>query len=35
MKGVFYEPKTPALIRDELRYNPGFKDSLQQTVEQE
>lgn len=35
MKGVFFQTKAPLLIRDELRYNPGFKDSLQQTVEQE
>lgn len=35
MKGVFYESNTPVLIRDELRYNYGFKDSLQKTLEEE
>ena len=35
MKGAFYEPSTPPLIRDELRYDAGFKDALQKTMEQE
>lgn len=35
MKGVFFESKAPVLIRDELKYNYNFKDSLQQTMEEE
>ena len=35
MRQVFYEPTAPPILRDELKYNSGFKDSLQQTMEQE
>mgnify|MGYP000324302193 CR=1 FL=1 len=35
MRGVFFEPTGPPLIRDELKYDVGFKDSLQKTMEQE
>jgi hypothetical protein len=35
MKGVFYEPTSPQLVRDELKYNANFKDSLTRTVEEE
>ena len=32
MKGIFFSGEAPPIIRDELRYNDKYKDSLQQQI---